>query len=81
MPSRSELPGFLPRKKLIKALSKVGFTVNTIGGKGNHIKIIWPPTQKSITIPAGLEKHALYYVLKEIEAYSGVTWKEIKEEL
>ena len=81
MPSRSELPGFLPRKKLIKALSKVGFDVSTIGGKGSHIKMIWPATQKSITVPSGLEKHALYYVLKEIELYSGVTWEEIKKEL
>ena len=81
MPSRSELPGFLPRKKLIKALQKVGFEINAVGGKGSHVKIIWPSTQKSITIPAGLEKHALHYVLKEIETYSGITWEEIKKEL
>ena len=81
MPSRSELPGFLPRQKLIKALNKVGFTVNIFGGKGNHFKIIWPSTQKSITIPSGLEKHALYYVLKEIESCSGVSWDEIRKEL
>lgn len=67
--------------KLIKALRKVGFEINGVGGKGSHLKIVWPSTQKSITIPAGLEKHALYYILKEIETYSGVTWKEIKKEL
>ncbi|MBI4437435.1 type II toxin-antitoxin system HicA family toxin [Candidatus Uhrbacteria bacterium] len=81
MPSRSELPGFLPRKKLIKALRKVGFEISAVGGKGSHIKIVWPPTQKSITIPTGVEKHALHYILKEIETYSGVTWEEIKKEL
>ena len=81
MPSRSELPGFLPRKKLMKALHKIGFEINNIGGKGSHIKIIWPPSQKSVTIPAGLEKYTLHYVLKEIETYSGVTWEEIKKVL
>jgi predicted RNA binding protein YcfA (HicA-like mRNA interferase family) len=81
MPSRSELPGFLPRKTLIKALRKIGFEINVVGGKGSHIKVIYPPTQKSITIPAGLEKHTLHYVLKEIETYSGVTWEEIKKNL
>ena len=34
MPSHSELPGFLPRKKLIKALHKIGFEINVVGGKG-----------------------------------------------
>ena len=81
MPSRSELPGFLSRKKLINVLQKVGFEINQVGGKGSHMKAIWPPTQKSITIPAGLEKYALHYVLKEIETYSGITWDEIKKEL
>ena len=79
MPSRSELPGFLPRKKLIKSLGKLGFETSIVGGKGSHIKLIWPRTQKTITIPSGLEKHVLYYVLKEIEHYSGVTWDQIKE--
>jgi len=81
MPSRNDLPGFLPRKKFVMALQRVGFEINCVGGKGSHIKVIWPPTQKTITIPAGLEKHALYYVLKEVEVYSGVTWEEIKSEL
>lgn len=81
MPSRSELPGFLPRKKFIKALERLGFEVNLVGGKGNHVKLIWPRTQKTITVPSGLENYALYYVLKEIEKYSGVTWEDIKNEL
>jgi hypothetical protein len=55
--------------------------VNLAGGKGSHIKIIWPATQKMIVIPAGLEKHVLYYVLKEIETCSGVTWEKIREAL
>lgn len=81
MPSRSELPGYLPRRKLIKALGKLGFEVNQTGGKGSHIKVIWPRNQKSVTIPAGLENHALHYVLKELEKYSDITWEEIKKEL
>lgn len=81
MPSHSDLPGFLPRKKLLKALKRVGFEMNVVGGKGSHVKLTWPATQKTITIPAGVEKQTLRYVLEEIETYSGVTWKEIQKEL
>ena len=62
-------------------LRRLGFEVSRVGGKGSHIKLVWPETQKTITIPSGLEKHALYYVLKEIEKNSDVTWEDIKKEL
>ncbi len=81
MPSRSELPGDLARKKFLKALTRLGFEINTVGGKGDHVKIIWPQTQKSITIDADIRKDVLYYLLKEIENMSGVTWEDIKKEL
>ena len=81
MPSRSELPGDLPRRKFLKALSRLGFEVNTVGGKGDHAKIIWPKTQKSITVISDLRKDVLYYLLKEIESISGITWDEIKNSL
>lgn len=81
MPSHNELPGYLPRRKLVKALRGVGFKIDTAGGKGNHVKITWPATQKSITIPSGVEKQTLRYVLKEIELYSGITWDQIRGEL
>lgn len=81
MPSRSELPGDLARKKLLKALVRLGFEINTIGGKGDHVKIIWPQTQKSITMDTDIRKDVLYYLLKEIENMSGVTWEDIKKEL
>ena len=42
MPSLSELLGNLDRKKLIKALERLGFIINIVGGKGSHIKIVWP---------------------------------------
>lgn len=35
MPSRSELPGDLARKKLLTALIRLGFEINTVGGKGS----------------------------------------------
>ena len=81
MPSRSELPGEISRWKFVNALAKLGFEINQTGGKGNHIKIIWPRSQKSITIPTQLRKDVLYYVLKEIEAMSEVDWEQIKKEL
>ncbi len=81
MPSRSDLPGKLSRKKFLNALHRLGFEINTIGGKGNHIKVIWPPTQKSITVTSDLRKDVLFYLLKEIEEISGADWDQIKKEL
>ena len=81
MPSLSELPGEIKRKKFIKALSRLGFFIDRRGGNGSHYKAIWPATQKSITIQSKLRKDVLYYLLKEIEQYSGKTWDDIKKEL
>jgi len=81
MPSRSELPGSLHRNKFTKALRRLGFLIDKSGGDGSHCKVTWPGTQKSITIPQRLDKDVLYYVLKEIEQYSGITWDQIRQEL
>jgi len=81
MPSRSELPGDIKRKKLTKALKRLGFVIDKRGGDGSHYKIVWPKTQKSISIQSKLRKDVLQYVLKEIEDISGVTWKDIQKEL
>ncbi|MEK7451888.1 MAG: type II toxin-antitoxin system HicA family toxin [Patescibacteria group bacterium] len=81
MPSRSELPGEISRRRFLNALTRLGFVIDTFGGKGDHIKVIWPTTQKSITVTGDLRKDVLYYVLKEIEMMSGMTWEEIKKEL
>ncbi|MBP9748614.1 type II toxin-antitoxin system HicA family toxin [Patescibacteria group bacterium] len=81
MPSRSELPGELSRKTFLRALQRFGFHINTVGGKGNHVKVTWPATQKSITVIGDLRKDVLHYVLKEIEIMSGVTWEDIREKL
>ncbi len=81
MPSHSELPGEIKRNKLIKALRRLGFIIDMKGGDGSHFKAIWPKTQKSITIQSKIRKDVLYYLLKEIEEYSGLTWDNIKKEL
>lgn len=81
MPSRSELPGNISRQKFLNALVRLGFWVNTVGGKGDHFKVIWPSTQKSVTVDGDLRKDVLYYLLKQIEVVSGVTWEDIKKEL
>jgi predicted RNA binding protein YcfA (HicA-like mRNA interferase family) len=81
MPSFSNLPGEISRKKFIKALSRLGFSIDKKGGDGSHYKVIWPKTQKAITIQSELRKDVLNYVLKEIEKHSGITWEDIKEEL
>lgn len=81
MPSPSDLPGEIKQKQLLRALKRLGFTINTLGGNGSHVKIIWPKSQKSLTIPYRVEKQTLRYILKEIEACSGVTWENIKSNL
>ena len=65
--------------KFLKALKRLGFEINKVGGKGGHVKVVWPPTQKSITVISDLRKDVLYYLLKEIENISGITWDQIIE--
>jgi len=62
MSSRSELPGNISRNKFLNALRRVGFVINAVGGKGDHIKVIWPTTQKSISVDSDLRKDVLYYL-------------------
>ncbi len=81
MPSLSELPSEIKRKKFIKALVRLGFIIDSKGGDGSHFKATWPKTQKSITIQYKIRKDVLYYLLKEIEECSGITWEEIKKNL
>lgn len=81
MPSLSELPGDIKRKKFIRALQRLGFNIDKTGGDGSHYKVIWPRTQKSITIQSKIRKDILYYLLKEIEQCSDITWDDIKKEL
>jgi len=81
MPSRSELPSKIDRDKFTKTLTRLGFEINKQGGKGSHYKATYIKTQKMVIIPSNLDKATLYYLLKEIETYSGVTWEDIKREL
>ena len=80
MPSL-DLPGEIKRNKLIRALQRLGFVIDTKGGKGSHIKITWFRTEKCLTLPQDLPKQTLRYVFKEIEEMSGLTWNDIKNEL
>lgn len=81
MPSLSELPGEIKRKKFTKALGRLGFTINRTGGKGDHYKAIWSKNGKAVVIQSKLRKDVLYYLLKEIEQISGITWEDIKNNL
>jgi len=81
MPSLSQLPGEIKRKKLTKALMRLGFIIDEKGGDGSHYKALWPKTQKSITLPQDISKYTLYYLLKEIEAASDITWDDIKSRM
>ena len=81
MPSLSELPSEVKRKKFSKALIRLGFIIDKKGGDGSHYKAIWPKTQKSITIPSNLRKDVLRYIIKELEKYTDITWDDIKNKL
>ena len=84
MPPLSQLPGNIPRKKFLKALARIGFIIETSGGQGSHIMVLWPSTQKSVTIPhEHIPKQVLKYLLKEIEVVTreAVTWEKIQKEL
>lgn len=81
MPSLSQLPSGLNRKKFIRALIRVGFDISKKGGDGSHYKATWPSTQKSITIQYDFRKDVLYKTIKQIKAISGIDWKEIEKNL
>ncbi len=83
MPSRSQLPGEIKRKKFTKALERLGFEISTKGGNGDYMKATWLPTQKVITIQRHVRKDVLYYLLKEIKGITDgqITWEDIKEKL
>jgi len=81
MPSLSELPDGIHRSKFLKALERLGFTVNMTGGKGSHCKVECPKNGKILTVKDNMRKDTLYYLLKEIERYTGITWEEIKRKL
>jgi predicted RNA binding protein YcfA (HicA-like mRNA interferase family) len=75
------LPDGLARRKLVKALERLGFEVSARGGKGSHCKATWRKSQKSVTIPSDLRRDVLYYVLKEIEKISEINWNDIRRKL
>lgn len=81
MPSRSDLPGEIKQRKLLRALRRCGFVIDASGGKGSHIKVTWPPTQKAVTVIRKTDKNVLRYLLKEIEEISGITWNDIRAQL
>ncbi len=81
MPSRSKLPGNIKRKKLTKALKRLGFEIDKSGGSGSHFKIICPGTHKCIILPKRLDKDVLQYIISDIEEYSNITWEDISENL
>jgi hypothetical protein len=81
MPSLSQLPGDINRGKFIRALKRLGFEIDYSGGDGSHCKVLWPRTQKCVTIQHKLRKDVLKYVLKQIEEISDITWEDIKREL
>ncbi len=81
MSSLSDLPGEIKQKKFTKALTRLGFEIDTKGGDGSHVKATWPTNQKMVTIPAFIPKQTLRYILKEIEGYNGITWDQIKQQL
>ncbi len=81
MPSRSQLPGVIKKRKFIKALEKNGFVISKKGGKGGHFKATYE-NEKAITLPSSnLRKDQSYYIIKAIEEISDVTWEDLEKYL
>ena len=81
MPSHSELPGLIKKRKFIKALEKNGFVISRKGGKGGHFKATYR-NEKVIILPSSdLRKDQLYYIIKSIENITEITWKDLKRYL
>lgn len=68
MPSRSELPSDLKRKKFIRALQRLGFIIDKSGGNGSHYKVMWPTTQKVSQSSMNLEKTYFMRYLKKLKS-------------
>ena len=75
------MPGGIKRRKLTRALEKLGFEISTRGGNGSHFKATHIQSQKCVIIQEDLRKDVLHYVLKQIEEISGVTWDDISNML
>ena len=74
----NELPDGITRDRFLKALIRLGLDMSKIGGKGNHYRVTWPLTQKSITIQYGFRKDVLRRILKAINTISGQTWDDVR---
>ncbi len=84
MPPLSELPGSTPRRKILIALKRLGFIIDTSGGNGSHVMAKWPSTNKSVTIPfEDISKQTLKYIIPQIEAVTlgKIDWEKLKEAL
>ena len=79
----SDLPGNIKRKKLIPALKRLGFEIDTRGGDGSHCKVTWPQTQKVLTIQQRIDKAVLSRLLKQVEKITNrkVTAEDIMKEI
>ena len=80
MSPHDQLPSDINPKKLIKALKRLGFAINSKGGKGSHVKVTWK-NEKSVTVQRNLHKSARRSLIKEIQGISGVTRDNIREKL
>lgn len=61
------LPSDVRQSRLLKALGKVGFIIDTASGKGSHAQAIDEKTGRYITVPNHLYKIALKQILKLAE--------------
>lgn len=41
------------RKKALKTLKRMGYTIDTAGGKGSHVKVVDPKTGEVYVVPKG----------------------------
>ncbi|MEA2065009.1 MAG: hypothetical protein U9O66_01790 [Patescibacteria group bacterium] len=75
---RYNFPSDSSQKKIIKAFKKIGFITNNSGGKGSHIKVIEPKSEKWIIVQKQVYKEAIRSYIKFVEKFGYDIEKFIK---
>lgn len=81
MPSLSSIPSDINYRKFSRALKRRGFFINKSGGNGSHVKVVWPSSGKSVTIPCKIYKNNAKHYLEALEEISGVPARDILREI
>lgn len=67
MPPPFNFPSDSNQRRIIKAFQKIGFVINSKGGKGSHVKVIDPKTGRWTIIQSNIHKAVIRDYVKFVE--------------